>query len=345
MIEEIALGQFILGDILAEDVFSMTGNLLVGEGTTLNELLISKLGDFGIEHIHVLRSSLNPTWENEAKQSVVKKYEEGLLLVKELMGKLHSGEKLNYERVEALSTLLIQQFKEYDLIVKFMLELKEADEYTFTHSLNVAFYSMLIGKWLGQPVNEIQRIVQSALLHDIGKIRIPDEILNKQGRLTFEEFELIKQHPVYGYEILKEVEGIDSHIKEGVLSHHERMNGSGYPYQTSPDDLGLFPRIIAVADVFDAMISNRVYKSKVTPFDAFEMFQTVGYAQFDLSVLNAFLRHMPNYLVGAQVKLSNGKVGHIAYIPPHEVTKPIVTIESEIIDLANSDTITILEML
>ena len=344
MIEEIAPRQFIPGDILAEDVFSKSGNLLVGEGTTLNEILISKLVDFGIEHIQVLRQPQNLYGESKTKQTVVKKYEEGLLLVKELMGHLSSGGKLSYEHVETLTTLLIHQFKEVDVVVKFMLELKNADEYTYTHSLNVAFYSMMIGKWLGLTENEVQRIVQSALLHDIGKMKIPDEILNKQGKLTFEEFEVIKQHPIYGYEILKEVEGIDSHIKEGVLSHHERMNGSGYPYQASPDHLGLFPRIIAVADVFDAMISNRVYKSKVTPFDAFEMFQTVGYAQFDLTVLNAFLRHMPNYLVGAQVKLSNGKVGHIAYIPPHEVTKPIVTVESEIIDLAYNNTIAILEM-
>ncbi|MDQ0192808.1 HD-GYP domain-containing protein [Paenibacillus wynnii] len=343
--EKLNIEQCIKGDILAKDVFSDTGYLLVGAGTTLSEFIISKLYELSIDSIQVLRQIPEQKKNGETKQKFLEKYGESVVLIKNLIADLNSGKNLELEEVEAISNILMDHFKESDMIVKFMQELRSADEYTFYHSINVAFYSMLIGMWLGQPRNEIQKIVQAGLLHDIGKVNVPYNILNKPERLTIEEYEIIKKHPMYGFEMLNKIEGIDSDIKHAVLYHHERMNRTGYPFKSSPEDIGLYPRIIAVADVFDAMTSNRVYKKRKTPFDAFEMFLRVGFSEFDISVLNTFLNQIPKYLVSANVLLSNGKIGQIVYVPPQEITKPIVSTESGFIDLSISTTIKIVEML
>ena len=165
-------------------------------------------------------------------------------------------------------------------------------------------------------------------------IKIPNEILNKKGRLTTEEFNIIKNHTIWGYEMLEKVDGFNDGIKNAVLMHHERTDGSGYPFSMSVNSIGLYSKIIAIADVFDAMTSDRVYRKRMTPFDAFEMFKTIGVSMFDTTILDTFIKKISPYYTGINVVLSNGKRGRIVYIPPQDILSPVVEVQSDYLDLS-----------
>lgn len=221
---------------------------------------------------------------------------------------------------------------EVDYIMKYILDLENTDEYTFVHSVNVAFYSMLIGKWMKMSKYDIKLLIQAGILHDIGKIKIDNKILNKPGKLTYEEFKEMKNHPLYVYDMIKESTDIDDKIKKAVLFHHERMDGSGYPYKLAGSEISLYARIIAIADTYDAMTSNRVYKKKATPFKSFDMFLTEGIALYDVEVLNTFLSNISTYYIGSKVTLNSGQRGKIVYIPPYNISSPIIKVVSSYID-------------
>ena len=131
-------------------------------------------------------------------------------------------------------------------------EEKDFDEYTYTHSLNVALYAMLIGKWLRLDNNSIKNVIKAGVLHDIGKTKVPIEILNKKARLSDEEFDIIKKHTFYGYDLVRSTDCVSDEVCEAVLLHHEREDKSGYPYGIGGRQLGLYAKIVAVADVYDA---------------------------------------------------------------------------------------------
>jgi putative nucleotidyltransferase with HDIG domain len=222
-----------------------------------------------------------------------------------------------------------------------MSGVRSADEYTFIHSVNVAFYSMMLAKWLNLSAAEINDAILAGLLHDVGKMRIPGEILNKTAKLTADEFERMKKHTLYGYELVNNIKGLSEDIKNAVLLHHERMDGSGYPFGYQSNKLNRYTRIVAIADVFDAMTAERVYKRQSTPFEAFGMFQTEGTRIFDIGMLNTFMSRMPSYLTGIKVLLSNGEAGDIVFVPLQSVTNPIIKIKEDYIDLSSMQTVKI----
>jgi len=314
------------GDILAADVFSKAGVKLVACDTTLNLFILQKMRKFDIDSVEVYNHQF-PTKSSDYRYKKLENgYRETTLLVKNIINGLATDKKLDCDKVMEASEIICQYVidSDNDNIVKCLTNIKSTDEYTYIHSVNVAFYSMLIAKWMGLSESDVRKAVQSGLLHDIGKAKVPLDMLNKKAPLTKEEFNIIKKHPVYGYYILDESNFVDIDIKRAVLLHHERVNRSGYPFNISASSIGILTRIVSVADVYDAMTSNRVYKRKATPFAAFEMFLTEGYTNFDTFVTSEFVNHMSAYLTGVTVLLSNGQTGKIAYVPPQDVLSPII---------------------
>lgn len=181
------------------------------------------------------------------------------------------------------------------IIINALHRIKKMDEYTFTHSVNTAFYSMFIAIWMGLTDQEIKNATQAGLLHDIGKIYIPDEILNKKGPLTDKEYEIIQKHPLYGYSLLNEFSEFNLEVKRAVLFHHERIDASGYPLNAKKDFVGILPKIIAVADVYDAMTTDRVYRKGFKPIKAMEFLSNEGGKTLDNQVLMFFLSNIPVY--------------------------------------------------
>ncbi|MGI5912819.1 MAG: HD-GYP domain-containing protein, partial [Syntrophomonadaceae bacterium] len=272
-------------------------------------------------------------------------YLESIFEIKDIFRCLSTGEKINSQTISNLSERIYNGTKLSSGLIHCIHQLRNVDEYTYTHSINTAFYSMLIAKWLELNEGEINKVIQCGLLHDVGKIKVPVEILNKPGALTKDDFEVIKKHTIMGFCILDKVSHVDKEVKQTALLHHERIDGSGYPFNTRSNYIGLYPRIVAVADVFDAMTSDRVYKKRVSPFTAFEMFKTVGITMFDLKIVNIFIKNISSLYIGMNILLNNGTIGEIAYVPPHDVLNPIINVNNRYIDLSLETGIKIVNLL
>jgi putative nucleotidyltransferase with HDIG domain len=327
------------GDILAYDILNDYGVALVAKDTIINAYIIERLKSYGIKSIKIYYKS------SSIVEEFKKSYTEVLLQTKDIFQDIISGKPLDYDRVSYVTEKIYSSINENDKIISFLNFIQDTDGYTYTHCVNVAFYSMLIAKWLHFTERKVKLAAKSGLLHDVGKIKVPNEILNKKGKLTKEEFDIIKEHTVLGYDLIKDIKEIEDEIKSAVLLHHERVDGSGYPYHFYSDNVNLFARIVAIADVFDAMTSDRVYRDKSTPFDVLAMFKTIGIGRFDTQVLNLFISKLSTFLVGSKVLLSSGKTGEIVFIPLQNITCPIVRVESEYIDLSRSEDIKIVNML
>ncbi len=335
------------GDVLAEDIFNQKGVLLAVKNTVMNHYIKRKLLEFGINDVWLYQPAGLFVHEAKAskKEKVEKNYKKAVFIVKKFLSQICSGGTIDYGLVNEISNTILEVIYEPGSIAQCLSELKHSDEYTYTHCVNVAFYSMLIAKWLKTPDSLTQEVIQAGLLHDIGKTKVSKEILNKKEKLTSAEWKIIKKHSQYGYEMIKDIPGISQGVLTGVLQHHERMDGSGYPGKLSGDNIGLHAKIIAVADVYDAMTQNRVYKRKVSPFESFRMFLTSGICSFDTHVLGVFLKHLPAYYIGERARLNNGLQGEIVYIPPHDVIYPIVQIGSNFLDLSKDEQLKVVDIM
>lgn len=336
-----------VGDILADDVTDEKGVTIVAQNTVINQYIKDKLIDLKIPVIWLYQPlELMIGLEDDINYEKLKKTYKGInLSIKRVLNDISAGCMIDYEKVVGISKLIFSDIKENRHITKYISGIKEADEYTYTHSTNVAFYSMLIAKALNFPEHRVHEVIQAGLLHDIGKLMIPNEILNKKGKLTHEEFELIKKHPILGYNFIKDIPELSESVKKAVLLHHERIDGSGYPYGLSGDSTELIAKIISIADVYDAMTQNRVYKNAATPFEAFEMFLTTGKLVFDSKIVDVFLKNTTVLFIGAIVKLSNGDTGEVVYFSPQDISSPIVRVESQYIDLSKKCGIKVLSLL
>lgn len=214
--------------------------------------------------------------------------------------------------------------------------IKVSDEYTFKHSVDVAAIAMMIGREYGLSRDGIHQLGIAGLLHDVGKAKIPNEILNKPGKLTDEEFEIIKNHSLYGFEILKEKNCFSPLILDGVLHHHEKMNGTGYPDCLKDEQISLFSKILSVADIYDALVTKRPYKGPISGRQALEMVLALG-EELDNKVIQSFVESVILYPVDSIVELSNGEMAKVVENNKRYPMRPkVVEIQTgKIYDLCN----------
>lgn len=190
-----------------------------------------------------------------------------------------------------------------------VMDLRTYDNYTYKHSVNVAVIAAIIALYMEFEREEIVDVCLTGLLHDIGKTRIDTDIINKPARLTNEEFDIVKGHARYSYEMLQDNWTISSKTRQGVLHHHENEDGSGYPDKLVGDEIPLYSKIIHVADVYDALTSKRPYKKPFALSEAIEYLMGGGNVLFDVNIVNTFVKSVPVYPKGTEVFLSNGESG------------------------------------
>ena len=210
-------------------------------------------------------------------------------------------------------------------IMSMLLFMREIDDCTYAHSINVALISRACGNWLGFSEEDLDVLTLCGLLHDIGKAMVPNEILQKTAPLTAEEFEIIKAHPSLGYELIKD-EDIDERIKLACLRHHEKINGVGYPDGIKGDDIDLFAQIVTLADVYDAMTADRCYRKGMTPFAALGQMKK-DTNQYNQDFLSVFIQHVADSFVGIGVELSNGARGIVRIVNVTDVDRPVVSLD------------------
>ena len=217
-------------------------------------------------------------------------------------------------------------------------------DYVVQHSLNVGIMAALMGNWLGWDEELRRELVVAGLLHDIGKLCIDKNLMNKSGRLTPDEFAIIKRHTEYGAKILQEAGETRPEVVGGVSQHHERNDGSGYPLGLRGENISVFGRILSFLDIYDAMASNRAYASKKSPFEAFAvMGDDMKEGRLDPEFAVQFMKNTSRALVGTWVELSDGERGRIVYIPESRIgALPMVqTIYDKFVDLEHRKDITI----
>lgn len=249
---------------------------------------------------------------------------------------LSDGGTVNKEELLSKTISLVSP-KQTTLDVFDMLHnMRQVNDSTYAHSLNVAIISRIIGKWLHFSNEELDTLTLAGLLHDIGKTKIPDEVLNKDGKLTDEEFQMIRNHPKYGYDILKS-QPLNSHIKKAALMHHERCDGSGYLMGLTMEEIDDYALIIAIADVYDAMTAARSYRAPLCPFEVIAEFEKDGLQKYKPKYILTFLENIANAYQNNRVMLSDGTSARIVLLNHRRLSKPLVQLDDgACIDLEKS---------
>lgn len=329
---------------VAKTIFNNCGAIIINENTVLDDSMIKILKKIGIEEITVFEQydsyiTVNPSEAFEAN------YKRNLNAIRHVFADLYSGKPISVEDINSISDSIYEAGGNVGELIKSVNNTREADEYIYTHSLNVSMMSMLIARWADYGNEEVRMLIKSGLLHDIGKVKVDKIILEKSGRLSIGEYLQAKQHSRYGYEMIVGKPGVTDDICMGVLMHHERENGSGYPLQLKGDRIHGFAKIIAVADVFDAMSSNRTYRKGQSPFSIFDQFETGVINNLDSVAISVFLKHAPTFYIGDKFFLDNGEVGEVVSINPNRVARPLIRVGDRYIDLSKDDTIKLGQMI
>lgn len=328
------------GDKLKNDVFNHYGLHVLSKGTTLNKQEISRLLQHQIDFVEIedraavpnasrtLESTVSPKWLPNVKPI----YEHTIRSIETFFEKALNEGKIDDDEVsKAIDPLLNNLQLERD-VVSMLLLLNTTDNYTYQHSVQVGMLSYYLATWMGYSPQDASLIGKAGFLHDIGKSKIDYEILNRPDKLTAEEFENVKLHTIYGYEIINNSMP-DSIIALGALQHHERVNGSGYPHGLKGDAIHPIAKIIAVVDIYSAMISARVYQKERDLLFVLRELHRLSFEELDPTTTHMFIRHMIPNFIGKKVKLNNDKYGIIVMTHPTEFFRPLVRIDDEFIDL------------
>ena len=259
---------------------------------------------------------------------------------------IKSLKRLNIDECIFVANSIVEEIKENESIIMETMNLNSYDNYTYTHSVNVDILSVILGVGYGLADDELRKLSQAALLHDIGKTCLPIEILNKPGKLTPEEYDEVKNHPKYGYNLLKNNEEISSVTRNAILSHHENEDGSGYPRRLESDKIHKFAKIVHIADVYDALTTKRVYKPAMNPADALEYLMANTETMFDKELVEIFLQYVAPYPIGVTVELSDGQKALVLKNNRDMLSRPVVKTESGVeINLLESLDITIVKLI
>lgn len=308
----------------AKTVFNSEGRVLLTSGVVLKEKYLESLRSNGITEVYIedeiskdieILDVVCDQTRLEAKQ-----------VIKGLMENYTLSHTLNTSKIKEMIDKILDELLNNKEILINLSDIKSVDDYTFEHSVNVCILSLITGIGLGYNNLRLKDLGIGALLHDIGKLKIPEEILKKPLQLTVEEFEEIKKHTIYGYEILKDNENISMISAFIAFGHHERYDGSGYPLQLRGENIHQCARIVAIADVYDALTSDRVYRKKLRPHEVVEYITSLGNSYFDKEIVEVFLNYIALYPVGTAVILNTGERGVVIAVDKKMPTKPIVRI-------------------
>lgn len=331
--------EYAINEILIEDIFDNDGNMVMGKNTIINEYALGILRRAKVKKVPIYPSQKDVL--DLPYYDIGLNYKEGRLDLQEVIIRMAIGKGISPNNLDSISNSLSKEINHNNRMIGHTEKIKNSDEYTYNHCINVAIYSVFIGNLLNLNKQNLKELTQAALLHDIGKSKIPKEILNKKGKLTKEEFKIVKKHTLDGYELTSEMHFLSEKVRYAILHHHEREDGSGYPFGIKGDEINLYAKIIAIADVYDALTSERVYKEKSTPFEAIEEFYRMGIDKFDICILKTFFNNIIQLYVNSKVELSNGKTGEIVFVHPLNITKPVISIDGDYLRLWEYDFIKI----
>lgn len=275
--------------------------------------------------------------KKESKAKAKKLYTEAKNLQVKLLQTLKTGEPIDIKPIEEMADDLIDSiFRNNDATI-FLSKIREKDSYLMEHSLNVGMLLANFGRFLDLPREEIKQLLVGGLLHDTGKILIPDEILHKPGKFTPEEFDIMKKHVEYGVQFLDKAPGITSIMRIVAANHHERLDGLGYPRGLKAEQLCIYSRMSTIVDVYDALTADRCYKKGMPSSQAFRILMQGTDTQFDKSLVHKFIKCMGVYPIGSLLKLSSGKLALVVERQDKSPLRPIVKVIYSLTSMSHTD--------
>ncbi|QOS98471.1 HD-GYP domain-containing protein [Brevibacterium sp. JNUCC-42] len=357
-----------VGSRLTEDVHTPLGGLLFTKGTVVEDREKEILDAFMIDEvlIEVLMDGtvLTEGFADDKKQKAVESkeknksarkrqtesglvehFEKSVTSFKNLFQHVQGGQNIPVLEVRNVMTTLLKEVEEQSNL---LLVLKKADNpnnYLYEHCVGVGLLSYIMAKWMKLPEKEWMQVALAGMLMDIGKTKVDPKILWKPGKLTPGEFEEMKKHTVYGYELIKSAQGLTQGVRLAALQHHEREDGSGYPFGIKGDKIHTYSKIIAVADIYHAMCSDRLHQKATSPFLVVEQLLQDSFGKLDPKVVRVFVNGITQFSIGSKVELSDGTVGKVVFINQNYPTRPMVEINQDIINLADKRNVWIVKAL
>lgn len=348
--KRVSISGLVPGMITAEEIYDLNHHMILPKGLVLTDHTITKLELYSILSIKVE----DPKIENEEapqkaavdnsyayrlkKTPEFQRFEENFLNLTNAFKNIMDQATKNVDTLDTdqmlshVDTLLHDKDKRIN-VFDMLHNMREFSDATYIHCINVGLICNILAHWLHMSPEDIKTATLCGLLHDVGKLMIPDNILAKPGKLTDWEYRIMQTHPKEGYDLLKSA-NISEHIKNAALMHHERCDGSGYPKRLRTESIDPYAKMVAIADVYDAMTSARLYRGPQCPFKVISAFENEGLQKYDPHYILTFLKNIVDTYLGQSVRLSNGEVGEIVFINQTKLSRPTVKVGEKYIDLA-----------
>ena len=344
--KRISIAELSPGMIAAENVISHDSHTVVPKGTVFTENIIARLENYYIYYVNIeenkvsdlscpltshkadtdLMNVQNTPKESSCFMNAFKRCSEHFRAV--LTGSISKNEPFSSDALLREVLSLLQQDNKSGNILDLFLNMRNTDNSVYSHCICVALISNMLSQWLGFPKNE--RVIAAAcgLFHDCGLLMLPWGIVEKSRKYTHEEWHIIKTHPIEGFHLLSRYQSIPESVRDTALTHHERCDGSGYPYGLKSDELSRFTKVIMIADIFDAMISDKSYRLTMCPLSLIKYFEDDGIRKYDTEYVLTFLEHILNHYLKQKVTLHSGMDGNVIFISQDGFPRPAVRTES-----------------
>lgn len=344
--------QLCPGMILGKDIYSHDDQLILPSGFCLTDRAITKLELYGVPFVFIKEFDNDDTVpednveelaeqpysirlrQSEEFKQFSENFQQDVDIIKNALNDVvEKNAPLDVDTLLHETLSLLDGHQSSFHIFDMLHNMRNFDDITYTHGLNVGLICNVLATWLKFSPEDVELATQCGLLHDLGKLKIPEKILKKPEKLTDFEYEIIKTHPVESHKILKKC-NVNPHILNAALMHHERCDGSGYPYHLKGDKIDKFAKIVAIADAYDAMTSARVYRGPMCPFKVVEIFEREGFQKYETAYIMTFLENIINTYLSHKVRLSDGRVGTVIFVNSHALSRPLIKCGNDYVDLS-----------
>ncbi len=316
------IGRVKPGAKLGKSILSTDNRTLLAENVILTPMFISKLKKLGVLYLYVKDGGENMEYDIITEQTRLAALKE----TKKVMQLVERGQNIVTLQIFKVVKRIMDELLSRPNILVSLNEVRVMKDYTFGHCVNVCVLSLACGAKCGYSTSKLRDLAIGALLHDIGKSLIPANILEKPGKLNWEEFNIIKTHSYLGYSVLKQNWDISSEAAQIAYMHHEKFDGSGYPQGLKGGNIAELARIVAIADVYDALTTDRVYRKRFLPHEAIEIISAETGRAFDPIFTKIFLESVAPYPVGTRVVLNNGLTGFVKHVSQSFPSRPVIKI-------------------
>jgi len=310
------------GMVVASNIYSSIGALLIRAGTELTSPNITKIQTLGVGSLYIS----NPLYENLDIPELVKE-DTRVKLVKTLqatINKFHKTQALDVAALSLLTRSLVAEIIHNRDSMIHLLDMRTYEDYVFGHSVNVCILAVLTAVCMGYNETKLNDLALGVLLHDLGMTMLPSQILTNAKKLSQEEITVMQTHPEIAFDVIRKVRDLSTPASHIAFQHHERFDGKGYPRNLKGQQIHEYSRITAVADIFDALISDRPHRKGLLPHEAYEILMTLADTYVDRDILNIFLAHVAIYPIGTTVQLSSGEFAVVTKVLPKLQSRPIV---------------------